>query len=187
MQQTLFKKAYNFSSFEVDHNFQTPTDVCDYMAKMVPQTANTILEPTPGLGNLVRAIKKHLPDHQLTAADDFFLISEKERFDCIIMNPPFSSKSCHMVNAPEGAECHGMKVGYFMLQKAMRLSDNVIALMPWFTLSDSDVRMRSLTAFGIKSLTALPRKTFEYARIQTVIIELHKGWKAETIFRTFNF
>lgn len=63
MQQTLFKKAYNFSSFEVDHNFQTPTDVCDYMAKMVPQTANTILEPTPGLGNLVRAIEKHLPDH----------------------------------------------------------------------------------------------------------------------------
>ncbi|MNL79039.1 hypothetical protein D3C87_2055590 [compost metagenome] len=69
----------------------------------------------------------------------------------------------------------------------MKKSDNIIALMPWYTISDSDVRMRFLKDFGIKSLTALPRKTFQYARIQTVIIELEKGYTDETIFRTFRF
>jgi hypothetical protein len=102
------------------------------------------------------------------------------------MNPPFTSKSAHIVNAPDGAESKGMKLGYYILLECLKMSDSVIALMPWFTLADSDVRMRYLKGWGIKSITALPRKTFEYARIQTVIIELRKDWKPETIFRTLN-
>lgn len=50
---------------------------------------------------------------------------------------------------------------------ASEMSDNIIALMPWFTISDSDVRIRKLMDFGLKSLTLLHRKTFQYARIQT--------------------
>jgi hypothetical protein len=69
----------------------------------------------------------------------------------------------------------------------MKMSDNVIALMPWFTISDSDVRLRTLKGFGIKSLTALPRKTFDYVRIQTVVIELQKGYKDSTIFKHIEF
>jgi hypothetical protein len=74
-----------------------------------------------------------------------------------------------------------------MLNECMKMSDNIIALMPWFTISDSDVRLRFLKSYGIKSLTALPRKTFQYARIQTVIIELQKGYQDETVFKTFHF
>lgn len=70
--------------------------------------------------------------------------------------------------------------------ECMNMSDNVIALMPWFTLSDSDVRLRALKKYGMKSLTALPRKTFEYVRIQTVVIELQKGYKGETAFKVFD-
>ena len=103
------------------------------------------------------------------------------------MNPPFSSKSADMRNAPENIEARGMKLGYHILRECMEMSDNIIALMPWFTISDSDVRLRYLKNYGIKSLTALPRKTFEYARIQTVVIELEKGYQSETIFKTFNF
>lgn len=33
----------------------------------------------------------------------------------------------------------------------------------------------------------LPRKTFEYASIQTVAIELQRGFHKETIFKTFEF
>ena len=77
-----------------------------------------------------------------------------------------------------------MRLGYYILTECMKQSDNVIALMPWFTISDSDVRLRTLKEYGLKSLTALPRKTFQYARIQTVIIELNKGYKKDTIFRT---
>ena len=67
------------------------------------------------------------------------------------------------------------------------MSDNIIALMPWFTISDSDVRLRFLKSFGLKSITALPRKTFEYARIQTCVFELQKGWNEDTIFRVYDF
>jgi len=171
---------------EIDSNFQTPIAVCDYMASLVPNNAIKLLEPTPGLGNIVRSLSK-IDRYQITAADDFFLLDNKSRFDCIIMNPPFSSKSADMRNAPEEAEIKGMRLGYYMLTECMKMSNNVIALMPWFTLSDSDVRMRYLKDFGIKSLTALPRKTFQYARIQTVIIELEKGYQSDTIFRTFQF
>lgn len=172
--------------FKIDTNFQTPVVVCDYMVNMVPKNSVKILEPTPGLGNLVNAL--HAKNkYQVITADDFFLLDKSAKYDCIVMNPPFSSKSAFMKNAPEGVEVTGMKLGYYILTECMKMSNNVIALMPWYTISDSDVRMRFLESFGIKSLTTLPRKTFKYARIQTVIIELEKGYKEETIFRTYPF
>lgn len=173
-------------TIEVDNNFQTPLPVCNYMVDMVPENSVKILEPTPGLGNIVNALQAK-NRYQIITADDFFLLDKSERYDCIVMNPPFSSKSAFMLNAPEGVEVIGMKLGYYILIECMKMSNNIIALMPWYTILDSDVRMRYLKNFGIKSLTALPRKTFQYARIQTVIIELEKGYQEETIFRTYRF
>lgn len=37
--------------------FQTPPPVAAYMASLIPVGAKKILEPTPGAGNLVRAIQ----------------------------------------------------------------------------------------------------------------------------------
>ena len=172
--------------FEVDTNFQTPVPVCNYMVEMVPNNAVKILEPTPGLGNIVKALEAK-NRYQIITADDFFLLDKNEKYDCIVGNPPFSSKSAFMDNAPDGVEVRGMKLGYYILKQCMEMSDNVIMLMPWFTISDSDVRLRYIKSFGLISVTALPRKTFEYARIQTVIIELEKGYQSETIFKTFTF
>ncbi len=91
-----------------------------------------------------------------------------------------------MHNAPPEAVIKGMRLGYHILLECMQMSDNIIALMPWFTISDSDVRLRYLKDFGLKSITALPRKTFQYARIQTMVIELHKGWSGPTEFKVFD-
>lgn len=102
------------------------------------------------------------------------------------MNPPFSSKSAYMQNAPANLNKVGMRLGYYILTECMEMSNYVIALMPWFTISDSDVRLRYLKDFGLKSLTALPRKTFQYARIQTVVIELSKGYSRQTEFKVFD-
>ena len=168
---------------EIDCNFQTPPDICKYMVNMVPDSAKTVFEPTPGLGNIVKELKCK-NRYQIVTADDFFLFDMSQKFDCIVLNPPFSSKSAYMKNAPKDVETTGMKLGYYILKKCMEMSDNLIALMPWYTISDSDVRMRYLRDFGIKSLTPLPRKTFKYARIQTVIIELEKGFKGSTAFLT---
>lgn len=165
------------------NDFQTPGNVCDYMASMIPKEAKTILEPTPGIGNLVTAVQKL--GYEVTAPSDFFLLDFTQKFDCIVMNPPFSSKSAIMKNAPKDVDLKGMKLGYYMLNQCMEMSENIIALMPWFTISDSDVRVRKLRDFGLKSLTLLHRKTFKYARIQTVIINLQKDWNEQTTLHYF--
>jgi hypothetical protein len=165
--------------------FQTPEIVCDYMVRMIPADCVTILEPTPGMGHIVKSLKKH-HFREIEAPEDFFLLGPDIRKDATILNPPFSSKSANLENAPENLDLRGMRVGYHILERCMNISDNVIALMPWFTISDSDVRLRKLMDFGLVSLTALPRKTFEYVRIQTVVIQLQKGYKGETAFRTLD-
>ena len=124
-----------------------------------------MLEPSPGDGNIVAALWRY----RVTAPTDFFLLP-KQRFDCVVMNPPFSSKFCKLDNSPTGSDFNGMRMGYWFLTECMKMSDHVIALMPWFTISDSDVRLRHLKQWGLKSVTALPRKTFQYARIQTCVL-----------------
>lgn len=162
-------------------DFQTPPEIAEYMASLVPDGCISVLEPTPGIGNLVRALKKY----EVVAPKDFFLL-EKKRFDCVVMNPPFSFKYAIIDNAPIHLVNNGMRFGYWMLLECMKMSDTVIALMPWFTISDSDVRLRQLKKYGLKRITALPRRTFQYARIQTVVLELHRGYKGETIFEVYD-
>jgi len=165
--------------------FQTPLTVCEYMVDMIPIECETLIEPTKGLGQLADAARR-AGWTKIYTPKDFFLIDTTLRYDCALLNPPFSSNSANLENAPPDINLKGMRVGYHILNECMKMSDNVIALMPWFTISDSDVRLRALKEFGLKSLTALPRKTFEYARIQTVVIELQKGYTGETIFKTLD-
>lgn len=166
--------------------FQTPPDVAKYMAGLIPLNSKHILEPTQGEGNLVSAIalSPELKNITIHHPEDFFKLKRK-KFDCIVMNPPFSEK--HAFGIPKNLDLKGMRLGYYMLTRCMEMSDSVIALMPWFTVIDSDVRMRALTEFGLKSITALPRKTFNYSRIQTCVLELQKDWPEITPFKTFNY
>lgn len=163
----------------IDLNFQTPINVCRYMVSLIPEGVQTVLEPTPGAGNIVSV----LTDYTVTAPKDFFAMPFA-RFDCVVTNPPFSHKWAF--NVPAELNRMGMRMGYHILTQCMRMSDNVIALMPWFTISDSDVRLRTLKKWGLKSVTALPRKTFQYARIQTVVLEMTKGYDEETTFKVFD-
>jgi len=177
-------KPKDITADKVKTDFQTPAPVCDYMVDLIPIEAISILEPTPGIGNMVAALRAK-GYQSITAPNDFFQIDRSKRFDCVVMNPPFSSR--YAFNLPDDFEHHGMRLGYYMLTECMKMSDHVIALMPWFTVSDSDVRLRELRGFGVKSLTALPRKTFRYARIQTVVLELQKGYNGATEFKVFDF
>lgn len=100
------------------------------------------------------------------------------------MNPPFSEKSFYCRQLPEEWKgLKGMGYGYKFLTELMPQSNNIIALMPWFTISDSDVRMRMIQDFGLRSVTLLPRRTFQYARIQTVILEMKNGYQGTTEFK----
>ncbi|MBV5313799.1 MAG: hypothetical protein JZU47_10920 [Prolixibacteraceae bacterium] len=166
------------TKFEIGAKFQTPTVVAEYMKSLIPEGVKTVLEPTPGEGNILAV----LGDYEVTAPDNFFTL-DPSRYDCIIMNPPFSTK--YAFGVPDHVEESGLRLGYHILLECMKMSDNVIALMPLFTISDSDVRLRYLKQYGLKSITILPRKTFKYVRIQTAVFELIKGWSEPTIFEAF--
>ena len=167
---------------KIDFNFQTPINICEYMVSLIPEGVVDVFEPTPGKGNLVEAIK--CGGYNVEYPEGDFFLHVLKRFGAVLLNPPFSEKSAYIENMPPEIDAKGMKIGYHILTECMKYSDNVIALMPWFTLSDSDVRMRFLKDFGLKSVTPLPRKTFDYARIQTVVIVLQKGYKGHTEFVT---
>jgi len=141
------------------NNFQTPIWVCKYMASLIPSNIISILEPTPGIGNIVSVLQ----DYEVTAPEDFYLM-KKNKFDAIVMNPPFTP----------------MKKGYEILYSCMEMSDIIIALMPWLTIINSVKRAVDLIEFGLKSVTHLPRNVFPGTRVQTCIIELNKNFNEKT-------
>jgi type I restriction-modification system DNA methylase subunit len=166
-------------------DFQTPPEVAKYMASLIPVECVTVLEPTPGIGNIKNALIDAGKD--VTAPDNYWDLDKSLRFDATCMNPPFSKKFTFMKNAPDGLDAKGMKMGYWFLNDCLtHRSDIVIALMPWYTISDSDVRLRQFTRYGMRSVTALPRKTFQFARIQTVVIHFEKGYKGKTEFVAYD-
>lgn len=138
--------------------FQTPEWVCDYMISLIPPSVETVLEPTPGKGNLVNALN----GYQVTAPDDFWQVSSGH-WDAIVMNPPFSP----------------MKQGYDILYQCMEMSDIIIALMPWLVLINADRRTEDIVNFGLRSVTHLPRAAFRPARAQTCILEMRRGYSSE--------
>jgi len=147
------------SNFQMQ-NFQTPTYICDYMASFLPYDAGNILEPTAGEGNLVQACSLK---GNVIAPDGFFKM-EKNFFDWIVMNPPFSP----------------MKLGYKILYQCMDMTDNIIALMPCLTLINGEKRTADLFSYGLVSVTHLPRTVFSGSRVQTCILEMRRGYSGET-------
>lgn len=155
-------------SISPDLQFQTPMIVANYMADMLPDDCGIILEPTPGIGNLVRAASYK---GTVMFPERFEDLVKGARYNFAIMNPPFTP----------------MKEGYRYLTEVMEMTDNIIALLPWFIIINSQKRLDHIKSFGLVSITNIPRKTFPGSRIQCCILELKKGYKKDTIFKTFNW
>jgi len=156
----------------VSTEFQTPSNVCEFMASFVDY--GHILEPTPGIGNLVESLKK--VGHVTTPHNDFwdyYELAKKEewKFDSVVMNPPFTP----------------VIEGYRYLTACMELSDKIVALLPWLILINSEKRMKNLMSFGLTHVIHLPRKTFPKSRIQCCIVVLQKGHSCSTIFDHFTW
>jgi hypothetical protein len=141
-------------------NFQTPEWVCKEMVKLIPQGAKTVLEPTPGNGQLVNALCEYI----VTAPEDFWTVVGW--YDAVVMNPPFSP----------------MAMGYQILYRCMEMTNTIIAIMPWLTLINSEKRTKDITAWGLKSVTHLPRRVFQGARVQCCILNMRKGHNGRTDF-----
>lgn len=164
-------------TFQISDQFQTPAPVCEYMAGFIPEPwvrAWDILEPTPGIGQLVSALESKGVVY--APKSDFWEWRAKypqgqPHFDFIVMNPPFTP----------------MAEGYRILDECMTLSNNVIVLMPWLILINSAKRMKKFQDFGLISVTSLPRKTFTNSRVQCCILELSKGYMGGTILKSFDW
>lgn len=164
-----------------DVDFQTPLLVCEYMVSMIDITLKRdilVLEPTPGKGYLVGAIAEKgftvmYPDKYQNFWDIKWneVLPKDTRFDYVLMNPPFNP-----IDEMER-----------FVTAAMQYADRSIILLHWNYIINSERRLNQLISFGLVSVTALPRKTFPKARVQTCIIELRRGYLAETKFKTFNF
>lgn len=155
-QETTFKDWGN--------NFQTPEKICNYMASFLPENAGLILEPTAGKGNLVKSLEPH---GSVFVPENFYTMTEN-KFDWIVMNPPFTP----------------MKQGYEILYKCMDMTEHIVALMPYLAIINGEKRTRDIMNWGLKSITHLPRSTFKGSRVQTCILEMHKGYEGDTIFKT---
>jgi len=145
-------------------DFQTPESICNLMASLLPENAGNILEPTPGIGNLSRALNGK--GNVISPEDDFFKMKHKRKYNYIVMNPPFTP----------------MKLGYQILYDCMELSNNIIALMPWLTIINSQKRTSKIKEFGLVSIIHLPRSVFKGSRVQTCILKMKKGYCNNTEF-----
>lgn len=153
---------------EVSMQFQTPEWVCEIMAKMIYDISpfpETILEPTSGEGNLVKAIESEHITPFIYTPSNFFEFDK--RVDCIVGNPPFTP----------------MKLGYAILERCFELSDNIIFLMPWLSLINSEKRTELYFNKGLKTITHLPRRAFNGSRVQTCIMQFQDGYRGDVIFR----
>jgi len=146
-------------------DFQTRPDICEYMVSLLPLGITTVLEPTPGEGNLVAALKKK--GFIVTAPTDFFAVDRT--FDAVVMNPPFTP----------------MKLGYEILFRCMEMSEVVIALMPWLTIINSAKRIDAIKEFGLASVTHLPRNAFPGSRVQTCVLSMRKYFWGRTALLFF--
>lgn len=149
-------------------DFQTPQYVCDFMTELLLKDRyNKILEPTPGLGNLVSSVSRKAD--VVIAPTNFFNIDFNDKYDAVIMNPPFTP----------------MKTGYEILFKCMELSNEIVALMPWLTIINSTKRTQNIFGFGLLSVTHLPRSVFDGSRVQCCILHLNKDHQGLTKFNMF--
>lgn len=145
-------------------DFQTLDWVCEIMAGLIEHEPALILEPTPGAGNLVRALKSKYSNAIIDAPDDFykFMQTNHSGYHVIVANPPFTP----------------MDLGYRMLEEFFTIVHyQIIILLPWLALINSERRVKKYIEKGLKKVVHLPRKAFPGARVQTCILVFQKGYR----------
>lgn len=107
----------------------------------------------------------------------------QQRFDCIVTNPPFSIE--YTFGMPDEINKKGSQVGYHILKGCMEMSDNIIALLPWFIITNSEKRMNEIKSWGLKQVCVIPRRWFLGSRASNCILVLQKGYAGKIEFTTF--
>lgn len=152
----------------ISSHFQTPLWCCKYMTGLLPPGIRTVLEPTPGLGNLSGVLVEAGYLVEAPSGDFFKQNWEGKHYDAVVMNPPFTPPA----------------VGYNIMFQCMEMSARMICLQPWEAVINGERRLKRIMDFGLKSISHLPRKTFPGARVRCCVLELVKGYKGAVEFHT---
>lgn len=143
----------------------TPPDVAERMAARLPDmTGRDVLEPSAGTGNLLRALARVHPGARVQAVEvyrplwqrlndagyvvawsDFeeWAASTPQRFDAVVMNPPFRKVRAHVAAA----------------RRLLRPGGILVALVP-------------VTFVDGGGIERLPPDTFAAARVHTKIVQI---------------
>ncbi|WMW24351.1 hypothetical protein RE474_09640 [Methanolobus sediminis] len=121
-----------------------------------------ILEPTSGEGNLVQAIKNRYPASNVIAPSDYYQLPWDE-YDYIVSNPPFTP----------------MTTGYRLLDGFFNRSSNIIILLPWLALINSEKRYQKYLSEGLKKVIHLPRRAFPRSRVQCCVLVFERGYRGD--------
>jgi hypothetical protein len=158
-------------------NFQTPKLVCERMAGILRSYGKavyggSVLEPTPGRGNLVTELQT-IPGCQVVVPEKDFWDAgiQDAKYNAVVGNPPFSP----------------MSVGYKILFRCMDISDVVIMIVPWLTFINSDKRAQKIMEYGLRAVIHLPRTVFRGSRIQCCILSLNRGYRGHTELSYLNY
>lgn len=111
--------------------------------------------------------------------DDFLIHEFKQRYDLVAGNPPFSKINVGNKKLQEyRINCINKKsnnTASYFLEKATRISDNVVMIMPKFLLNTSEYSKTReyLSRFHINSIVDFGEKGFEGVLIETICISIN--------------
>ncbi len=167
--------------FVIDPNFQTPPRIAEYMCrkahlywkfkKSYPGHMAKVLEPTPGLGNIIGAGNDVGFTMCGPGSENYWKSwsyqQDVDYFDMVIMNPPFTPHT-EMTK---------------FIEDAMEKAPYIVALLPVNAIT-SHRKLTKFMNFGLNSVTMLSRNTFPN-KVAVCILELDRNHKGFTTFKQF--
>lgn len=148
-------------------DFQTPPWLCRHIVgkleRVIPKSA-LVVEPTPGAGNMVEALRAAGYTNVEFPPGDFFDWTPSGKPVAVVGNPPWTPNT----------------LAYKILDRCLEFGpDFLVMLMPWYTLTNSDSRAQRLRAAGLQTVISLPRGVFQGVRINSCVLVIEPGTTAD--------
>ena len=203
--------TYSESGGKCAGQFFTPKEVADLMARIGyadNENIRTIYDPTCGAGNLLAAARNTIKNDVVLYGTelnfslllgakarffntknelkhgDLFAVSDNNKYDFIMSNPPFSSN----VKGTRWDKIYNKKISgdwAFILEAFDKLKDGCLMCvqhMSSILYKNKDAFIRDKLADCIEGIIKLPLKIFRNTSISTVMLVMRKGGRNGGMF-----